>query len=378
MKKCLLIALACAALASCAKDEANAPNVNQTSDAKITFEAPIIAPTTRADETLANSTPYPQTWSFDVYAMWYAEKENADDFTKWSEGTNYMTKVAVSYKQDGVATGTDGWVPATDYWWPEDGSLTFQAYSPSATTGASIGATGVLFGDATNMYKAIITNNGQKDLMYSERTYDKKASSHTTDTGNASDIYNGVDIQFKHALSALRFTAALQAAYDTTTTPISITSIVLSGIKTEGHFNQNLADTKEAQQTTPASWTVGTEANAYENIIPSSGLPVTSTSATALKNASNEECNLLVIPQEFTSNDDAKIKVNYTVNGVPQVFTQQLNLLTYTETTTDDNGDEFKIGKQYTFNIVIALDKIYFAPVVTNWADVTVQDINNK
>ena len=54
---------------------------------------------------------------------------------------------------------------------------------------------------------------------------------------------------------------------------------------------------------------------------------------------------------------------------------QTADLDFYNTTALADNN-KWEMGKRYTYNIVIGLDEIYFAPSVANWTDVAVNPIN--
>ncbi len=119
MKRILLFAaVAGAALASCVKNESESGMT--ASDSKISFEAPVVGTTTRAQAGEIGDK-YPTEESFKVWG-WYHEGDYTtfeDDANGWK---NYMTDadgnpIVVAY--DNV----NSWVPATDYFWPKTGIL---------------------------------------------------------------------------------------------------------------------------------------------------------------------------------------------------------------------------------------------------------------
>ncbi len=393
MKKTLLMAAACVALVSCVKDEVAVTNMAETSNSKITFEAPLITPGTRA--LIDTDEAYPITEDFTVIGLWY---ENG--YTTFAQGTPYMGSVT-----NGVGTGllaeyqgtpdADGnvstgeaknyWATEKDYFWPKNGSLTFQAFSPAslATTVATFTASGVKFDNYA------IPTSHDVDVLFSERSYDRKASNNTastTDWKNPNN-YAGVDIRFRHALSSIKFTAQYNTDGDNTDATIALTNISLLNMDNTGDYTQGLADTPNAltpdyAEATNASyrhWTIDTSINAvnYTNIMSENSHNVVVTNDDATEDSYKVKTNdLIVMPQVFrTAAEEGRqpqmLSVTYEYNGVSNTVIVNLADLSYSG--NDDNTNKgFEVGKQYVFNISIGLNKIYFAPVVADWKEVTV------
>ncbi len=351
MKKLFIFAAACAALVGCAKNESPAPNVNDSSDAKISFTTPLIAPATRA--LYGNGATYSTSDKFVVNAQW-----SEGNYSTWTNSTTYMDAVEVAKNSTenywDAASGSGD----KDYYWPKVGVLTFQAYSPSGVNGATFDADGIKFTDYT------VDNTSFVDLMFSERVYNKNSS-----TG-AEGGYDGVDIVFKHALSSLKFKAAREEAY--TGTEIKITEIKLQNVNTKGTFVQGLDDNGTDTETTVYYWDSPSELAAESHDVVETDHTIAEADvATSPKDITTTD--LIALPQEFGTN--TALYVKYTINGIEQEYTQLLNALTYTG--LENTGKKgFEVGKQYTFTITIGLDKIYFAPAVANWDAVTVASNN--
>ena len=124
MKKTLLFAVAASvALAGCVKnDPANGGAV--ASDAKISFDAPAVGAVTRA---VAGEivNPYDKAEHFTVYARHYT-----GNYTNFNDGTPYMTAVETAYNMAGNCWDSES-AGGQAYYWPKNGTLTFQAYSPT-------------------------------------------------------------------------------------------------------------------------------------------------------------------------------------------------------------------------------------------------------
>ena len=235
MKKLFFIAaMAGAALVSCTKNEP-APF---ESEQQITFAAPVVGLNTKAVNEVWNNYPTDAAYDFVVWGYYYA----GGTYTAFADGQPYMNNVTVSY--DGTLSG---WAPATSYYWPKNGSLTFIAYSPAtlkATEDITVTKAGIQIEDYTVDADAA----KQVDLLFSERAYNKKsvdddfAGSGETDKEPSvtDDRYAGVHLSFKHALSSILFTARTKGTYTGTT--ITLKEISLLNVKSSGTFNQTLKD----------------------------------------------------------------------------------------------------------------------------------------
>ena len=82
---------------------------------------------------------------------------------------------------------------------------------------------------------------------------------------------------------------------------------------------------------------------------------------------------VIVLPQNFTASTQ-KLHIEYCIKTIAtdsKALLQKADLYCHnTPPLTDDN--KWEMGKRYTYNLVIGLDKIYFAPSVTDWTDVNV------
>ena len=291
------------------------------------------------------TTPwYPTNESFSVFA----QHENE------GQSTLYMSDVKASY--DG---GTNSWIPEGNYYWPKQGTLSFAAYSPAEAKGDVF--TSVTWDAASGFvisgFNAETNNDATKlyDLMYSDYAEGKTKGDQLA---NNPDYY-GVQLKFNHALSALIFKAQTQEDYANAT--IKITKIeVLNPVA-----NGNLTTVNGNPST--ASWTPGTEAVS---------MSVTGIADAALTSTSTPQGNaMLMIPQTFDG--DVKVKITYTMqmnSGEPVTQTYEKVLNTLMENGTATAHADWKMATRYTYNIIIGLDEIHFAPTVEPWEDITVTD----
>ena len=85
---------------------------------------------------------------------------------------------------------------------------------------------------------------------------------------------------------------------------------------------------------------------------------------------------LLMVPQGFDHNGGVKVKITYTIDTDSDATLTQTHTVALSTLNEAGAGasthDDWEMGKRYTYDITIGLDRIYFAPTVTDWDDVTV------
>ena len=362
MKRILLFAaVAGAALASCVKNESESGMT--ASDSKISFEAPVVGATTRAVSGEINGA-YPTTEKFKVWG-WYHE----GDYTGFGTSTswrNYMTEtngdpVVVTFNND------KSWVSAKDYFWPKTGKLTFAAYSPADAAGTySHKAAGLQITDFT-----VAAVGAQYDLMYSDRAYNRISSENQYGETNDQNPYTGVDIVFRHALSSIVFKVGTDANYTNANNTFKIKSITIKNVADAGTFNEGLTDGNNSITRDP-QWAV--TGNADKNYVAYSnetGFTVPNDGETFEEpaNTPDEPTDLILLPQTFVGNDKAVVEIVYTYGTAASGEIQHTQTFKLNDAT---NAQTWEPNKRYTYNIIFGLDKIYFAPVVEDWEDVTV------
>lgn len=351
-KNLLFAALAVVAMASCTKNEIS----QSTRTNEIKFTTPVLARHTKSVE--IPGTLYPTGTSFNVYA-WY----NSEATFTASTASPYMSKVKVSYDSnihDSEDVGDGAWISNPVYYWPKQGVLTFDAYSPSDLSGT-------VTADATDGIKVenhtvATTLANQQDFLYATRAKDKTSSKGTTN-----GTYDGVDIAFNHALAVVKFTAKTNAVYPGTTT-VKIKDIKIQAIKNQGTFEQKASTTSPGWSAHDGSGSAEYVALSSANYDASVNLSTTPVDAGS---------TVIVLPQNFAASTQ-KLHIEYymkTDATDAQPLLQTADLYFHHATALAD-GNEWEMGKRYTYNIVIGLNEIYFAPSVTEWVPVTVDPIN--
>lgn len=347
MKKTLVFAaLASVALVGCTKNVEVANNdLNE-----ITFETPVLAPATKADE--FKGTTFPETADFAVFAWYNATQLEG---TNVAAGSLYMKDVTVNYDstKDDTTTGKGAWKPASVYFWPKNGFLAFDAYSPSSVSATCDATNGIAF---TN-FEASTDYDSQIDLLYSTRVINKQSSvEHNNNT------YDGVNIPFNHALSVVRVFVKASTATDANL--IKVKSVKFMNIKNKGNFSQAVWTPEE----TDVNLVIGDAAD--------------STSSFAISTAEKQYGkNHIVLPQVFTG-DSAVLEIKYDILGQggvePLEQVAKLNLASQSAVGAENHTGSWLMGKRYNYHITFGLNEIYFAPSITDWVDydVTVPTID--
>ena len=369
---------------SCVKVEQDGVSV-----LRISFEDPVVGSLTKADPNHVGEIEgkYPQTEHFSVFA-----RHHTGDYQAWDTpgNVNYMTDVETGYFD-----AVQGWDPdacGDPYFWPNGGKLTFAGYSPSiakedAAGGLTYGAEGLVMTDFTVDCRSTLTPQTDVtyyDLMYSERTYNKTAS-----TGGTS--YKGVNLNFRHALSSVAFKVKLREEINSVADAgQTLNSIVLNRISVRqayktATFRENITD-GPVYQAAP-QWTdykdemdLETEYySTYEDM--AAGFHIEHVSSAVEPTGSR---HVLLIPQPFDHGDkEVVIRVNYTVT-VNNKTTRQIvdvPLMTSNEglpfkDQNDNTIEAWQMGKRYVYTLEFGLYKIYFAPAVEVWNDIEVPDVN--
>jgi hypothetical protein len=237
-----------------------------------------------------------------------------------------------------------------------------------------------------------VPNSGpQYDLLISERAYNKTQSD---DAGVTN--FDGVDIEFKHALSSIAFKAMTDVDYSSAGTTIKLKGITINQIGSVASFDQNLNDgdgyitncpnrksyddEEEDDQFTPeleegqilstnaAAWSTPTAPLNYTvSGIDAAGVVLSNTAHwTATGNttppaedASNlRKTDFILLPQSVAGKT---ITINYSIqHGVGVELNQ-------TYEYTIPAGSKWLMGYRYIYTIEISLDPILLAPSVQVW-----------
>ena len=388
MKKSLfLVALAGLALTGCVKNEV-ADSVKQSTP--IAFESPVLYSNVNTG-TKANvygeintfkyegtdvTYTYPRTESFRIFAV-----QHTGNLVNWdgSEITEFNGDT-ISRIQN-----LDAWAPLKDdggyYYWPDEKKLSFAAFSPADLeqeegVEVSYGSEGfVLEG-----FKVNTDASQQYDMLYSKRALNKVAG----DMRTGAEYYNGIPIEFQHALSSIHFSIRKDQAVQE---DVVLKKLELENVINEGDFAENVNTEDESTYAASPNWNENAEVkSSFVSFTGSIKFRETAQYVSAIAAEENEALKeehkdpinvshpLLLIPQKLS--DDLALKITYVVGEEQKTKTVQLNLYP----TDSAPITEWEIGKRYTYRIVYGTaseykDIIYFSPETSEWIPVEVIQI---
>lgn len=323
------------------------PAVRPENSSEIHFTSPIMSAATKAVTGVIDI--YPKSEKFKVYA-----KYSSGDFVSWASDITYIDGVEAAYDPSENGWATSMGASGQTYYWPNSGNLTFAAFSPSDCPGASYGNAGLVVNDF------VVSENATEryELLYAARAMNKTPSSVT------SGLYDGVQLNFRHALSCIDFRVRNAANYSGSM--IYIKSVKILNAYSKGDFAENITDgsTYEASP----DWTGHETEKDYTFYNSPTGHLVT------VETLPLDVEDLLMIPQELDhTSKHIVIRLEYDDNGVHK--TSDIDLVNGFEGGYFNDGTneirEWEPGKKYTYTITFGKYKIFFTPSVddSNWSD---------
>ena len=349
----IFAALAAMAVAACAKSETG-PYGNSSQE--IVFDAPVVSAATKS---AADDTVFPKDQAFNVYAHYYPEL-----YTAFNEGQPYMQNVTVTYDEDKGINGS--WTSVgKQYYWPNQGTLTFAAYSPISGVGE------VTYDENGFTFKDFVVNDNpedQIDLLFSERSYNQTYSNQI----DPNPYYYGVQINFLHALSSIVFkikTDDMLTGYS-----FKVRKIELLNVLNKGTFDQGLP-IMGTNQITPApaydDWNCDHDTRQDYTILDTDLIVNSSVPVRVINDRASD---LILIPQALSHDEYnvcVKVIYDYTHSGMAE-GTYITNNESVTPLSTNVVEDWLR-GKRYIYTLTLGLNEIRFSPKVETW--VTDSDI---
>ena len=356
-KHIFYVAAACAALASCVKNEVrvNAP------DKEITFQTV---------STKAGGAAFENDKHFFSYA-YFLEKDKTWD-PDFASAKPYIDKAVITY-EPGAATGKGHWAAKDNYYWPKQGSLTFFAWTdntihhptsnpaPSVGTGATVTCapkTGIKIENYSVM------DNLNKDILVAEIAKDKK----NNETVTGRDWSEGVPTVFRHALAKVEFKVNKKIDYPNV--EFRVRKITLTKVSTRGTFTQ-------CQSTPNENWGWSGWGLQKDLTVFTGDEEVTATDYAGTYNELTPSATdyHIVLPQVLKDKTDPTITIEY------EIITSYVtgNPVTETVTETKDLKDIYKsdweCNKKYVLGITLGLNEIYWDPSIEGWENGDVTNI---
>ncbi len=355
MKKMFFATLACVALASCVSETNRVPEANRGQ--RLSFGAPVLSTQTRNYEGEITGTDYPETERFVVYAV-----EHVGDFAGW-EGANIVKDGSGNgyFPTTGeiVTKGDDNhWYTTNSYYLPSvpGNKLSFAAVSPARVAYDGVTPRANVSYDKTGLTIVdwVMPSENPYDLMYSSRTLDVTEAE--------------VSINFKHALSSIRFqfvkpTVADGGAYQVIIKKLAVKA---AGLKNKGTFTNGI---EVANKEGAPSWTLDptpVSVSGDEYVLFQGDDYEVQTSLAEIGGVES----FMPLPQNVTSN--MKVAVTYQITqiegGAPEAEVTAEIPFTDFIYDTDKHTTEWKMGNRYIYQISFgAMTKIFFHPTVTDW-----------
>lgn len=352
-KHIFYIAAACAALASCVKNEVrvNAP------DKEITFQTV---------STKAGAEAFNTNHKFYSYA-YFLEKDKTWDHD-FASAKPYIDNALIAY-EPGTSTGKGFWAPAapnTYYYWPKQGSLTFFAWTdntpaPSVGTDATVSCapnTGI------KIENYLVKDNLNKDILVAEIAKDKKNNESVT----GRDWDNGVPTVFRHALAKVEFKVNKKIDYPNVT--FKVKKITLTKVSTRGTFTQYYSNPN--QKGGWNGWGLQKDLTVFTG-----NVEVTETANAGTYNELTPSATdyHIVLPQGLKDKTDPKLTIEY------EIITSYITGHPVTETVIDTKDlkdiykSDWECNKKYVLGITLGLNEIYWDPSVEGWETGNVTDI---
>lgn len=343
MKKLFIIAAAAVvALAACTKNDVDRKGINFNTVAGRNTKVPLTG-------TIYKTTD--PTFGIFCYALTDGKTWAANS----ADGQTYMDNVEISYND------TDKiWEPATVYYWPLSGSLTFVGYSPYGCAGT------VAYAPAT---KALTITDftvkaaaaDQEDLMWATTNPDLTDNQSTYTSESATSTLKGVNEVFHHALSQVKFNVKKAEGLDDWT-------ITVNTITFAAYNKGTMTVTNDATPVWSAQGLL-TGGDAFDFDTTGSDVDAPNFSAAfAPFGVAN-----MPVPQTLAA-DTQKFTITYSLKK----GSVDLGSKTVTADLLGTEVTAWAPNTIYNYNIVIDLNKIYFNPTIVEWETGASQEITVK
>lgn len=355
-KHIFYIAAACAALASCVKNEVrvNAP------DKEITFQTV---------STKAGGAAFETNKHFFSYA-YFLEKGRTWD-ADHADAKAYIDNALITYITP--PSGASYWAAADTYYWPKQGSLTFFAWTDNTIHDPTNNPVPSIAGDGASVTCAhdtgikienySVMDNLNKDILVAEIAKDKENNESATGRWE-----QGVPTVFRHALAKVEFKVNKKEAYSKV--KFIVKKITLTEVSTRGTFTQYQSNPN------PEKWGWNSWGIQKDLTVFTGNEEVTETAKAGTYNELTPSATdySIVLPQVLKDKIDPKLTIVYDI-----ITSYAGKPVTETVTDTKDLKDIYKndweCNRKYVLGITLGLNEIYWDPSVVDWEDGTVTDI---
>lgn len=269
-----------------------------------------------------------------------------------------LTMSSVQFKQNGSTwAGWDGSAHLA-YMWPSTGSMLFSAYSPVLTSTAAY----TLTDDNTTVKDQYVFADYEQSNE-TDKTIDLLWSPVTGNSYDKATASGGVPMTFSHALSWITF----KAVSNNTASTFCITGITLKNVAVKGTGTTSGSSINWVLDNTASTKDI----TVYTNTDYSKELNSTSE---VLENNAN---GTVVIPQSISASTVAEISFRQTFAGSGASIDQTKSVTLNTLYSGSNLIDTWVHGRHYIYELVFGeTDEILINPSLTNWTDVTVDQVS--
>ena len=275
---------------------------------------------------------------------------------------------------------TNWWQPigTKKYYWPMSGYLTFAAYSPSSISDNATITYNITNGIKFDDYVVNATTN-QVDLMLSDKTTDQERPYTSSNQNVGNTKYDGVNIAFKHVLSAISFLVKTKDEYANDDYTVTLKKITIKNAYTQAdltQFEKIEQTTLQLNPTTENTYNIwGDYKTAADNIVYNNTLVLNKT-GNRLDSDATSKADILLIPQALnhSATEKVQLEIVYTVSHPDMGSTGEgasavQNSIEYTKTLdlATSAVASWAAGTRYLYTITIGMNEIHFAPTVTDW-----------
>ena len=217
----------------------------------------------------------------------------------------------------------------------------------------------------TTLFRSIAADKTQNEAYYVD-----SANSKNSETAEGD---KGVNIKFKHALSQVIFKAkTADDVYDAGLS-FKVNTITVNAASTA--TSMTVTNPTDAQLSSAiTTWTTpGTNVNFA---VSSADFPAAANTYLTKTLSDPIGDPLLMIPVTAFAGTDPTVTISYTLYRTSDNVDLGSKTVTIHFKDVADTITSWQAGKKYTYNLTIDLQKIYFNPTVTDWADGGSQDVD--
>ena len=330
IRKLITLGVALGLLTSCATNETFVPESTEIGFNAVTGNA------TRA---IMSAGALPETASFDIWGFY----SNDGSFKEFADNakSNFMSGLKIEWTTGNDASRPQAWRNKDKYYyWPTTGVVGFYALHPSGLNGVKepeYKGNGLQIDN----YKVDITSK-YTDLMYA----------YTLGTNRTTAL----PIQFKHALSQVEFVLKLEENY--TDVDFYVEEIMLMNVDLQATFNY-------VQPSNIGKWS-------YNSDDQTDSLRYSDDNLLLSANAAVYSSAMVMMPQNLSKTAEAETSIRISYRMVQADGTEMTGQLVKQLSGLQQSWEQ---STRYVYTLNFNLNEITFNPEITDWTEISVNQI---